>query len=1101
MGETINKILINVDISDAKPDGRPLYEYKISEEIFLNIKNLLTEQWNDNTYTYALFVIYAAELIRKEHTDGHLNWNNLFNPIRKNEFNNHNQRTNIVLEGLRYWGRVVFVSEIGSDRYLETLRLESGFPLNEGGNIAQLVKSTYQQIENFAQNETDLIPFIIFDAERFNIPNVLKQDSFYRLVSNICFKFFEWKQKYELGKQKNPVEHLSNQRVNWKDEMPMKIDGDKMISFFNNLISEISKIEKEVKNIIKVESRLIKTKEEIFDIKTYLTIPKGIYTHQEFGIDETVFNELNGDISIYFQCEGKSYYITKMSITVDRKISSLGLNNFSLPESLVGHKWSLYFTSSNSGLREEINLKNIFDIDNEEPKVFVEENDEWIFKGNAPIKIKESKCRVVFENPYNLEDENGLPFTGEFIGKTINKNLVYEVSQDCTLRNIKTSSDYVIKVNQQADNSNVIYFVDERFPARDTYNYLNENKNVYVGFPNVLIYNKILGVNRLFNDTIEYFDGNKWAKYDKASSLWGKIKFRFKDRLGDIIGYKTLTILPEDLAVTIKLQQGIISIHSNQDFQILQLRGEENFQHKREYGQTEIMVDSTGEYALRSLIHLKLVHPNYDKLDFKVPNPNLAEVFVNGDNKVSNQVEFSLSKIHGFALQFNNYSGRSIKKSFEIFLEDEHNRNLGDLKITKSIDLPANSSKRLTFYQYTSIFSLLFSLTQNTRAKVRIRLVNQPQKYIQIKNYDFELIYNRNDNKLYVDDPSYSGKLELNAFRLDKNFIPDNLHTFSLENNSDIMHYLPENGRWFVYSSSDFKFKIGPKVIVKGINEMNGNPEVPLNELSEGSGLNFEPRIRRFKEFFDGRYLDFSHDVWRELYDLYQATKHLPMNALDVWKGLVKSPKGMLTFLLSSYADTELIKRITDEMGFIWHFISLYRWKETYGEWLISIPNMPFNENHRDLLKQNKLQLIESLELFCLKEYLIGNLINLPNIILQDLINVDINGSDGNLGLRSRHPEGLWANYASDFINKKFWELPNTLKDMIPHIHQEFQKSVVFLPVIMAYHSVNGNHIMVRELTPEILLGFKLNMEFDKTYFDDVYAKVQGFCINQFYDN
>lgn len=1097
MTDIVKKILNGNRMSVENPDARPLYEYKISDEIFQEIKNLLSKQWEENEETYALFVIYAAEMIRKEHTDGHLNWNDLFNPIGKNELNNHNQRSNIVINGLNFWGRSVFISENGAE-YIETLRLESGIILNENSsNITNLIKSAYQTVENLVLNEDELLPFIKFDAEKYRIPSVLKQESFFRLVANLCFKFYEWKQRYNLGLQPNPVNYLTNQRPNWKDEMPMKIEGNNMISFFNNLISEISKIEKEIKNVIKVESKLIKTKEEIFDIKSYLTIPKGIYTYQEFGIDETVFNDLNGDISIYFECEGKSYFITKMSITVDRKISSLGLNNFPLPESIVGHKWALYFTSSNSGLREEINLINIFDIDNEEPKVFVEANGEWLFKGIAPIKIKDSKCRVVFDSQYNLEDSNT-----DSIGKTLSENFVYEVSQNCTLRNIETSTDYVIKLNQESDNTNVISFLDERFPTRETYNYLAENKNVYIGFPKVLIYNKVLGINGFFNGIIEYFKDNHWYIYDKSTSLWGKIKFRFKDRLGDVIGYKTLTILPEDLTVGINIQQSIISIHSNQDFKILQLRGDENLELIRENGQTQIIVDPIGEDALKSLIKLKLVHPNFDILDFKVPNPNLAEVFVNGDNQVSNLVEFSLSKIHGFALQFNNYSDRSIKKSFEIFLEDEHNLNLGDLKITKSIDLPANSSKRIPLYQYTSIISLLFSLTQNTRAKIRIRLVNQPQKYIQIKNYDVELIYNGNDNLLYVDDSSYSGNLDLNAFRLDEKFVPDNLLTFSLENNSDIMHNLPENGRWFIYSSSDFKFKIAPKVIVKGINEMNGNREIPINALSEGSNLNYSDRIKSFKDYFDAKYLDFTHDVWRELYDLYQATKHLPMNALDVWKGLVKSPKGMLTFLFSSYADTELIKRITNEMGFIWHFISLYRWKETYGEWLKSIPDKPLIENYSELLRQNKLQLIESLELFCLKEYLLGSLNNLPSQILRFLINDDINGNEGNLGLRSRHPEGLWANYASDLINQKFWTLPNILKEMIPHIHQEFQKPVVFLPVIMAYHSVVGNHINVREeLKPEMLLGFKLNMDFDKAYFDDVYAKVQGFCINQFYKN
>jgi hypothetical protein len=1083
MGETINKILINVDISDAKPDGRPLYEYKISKEIFLNIKNLLTVQWNDNEYTHALFVIYASELIRKEHTDGHLNWNNLFNPIGKNEFNNHNQRSNIVLKGLKFWGRSVFISENGAEEYIETLRLESGFPLNERGNIAQLVKSTFQQIENFVQNENDLMPFIMFDSERFNIPNVLKQDSFYRLISNICFKLFEWKSKYELGKQQRPVEYLSIQRPNWKDELPMRIDGVNMISFFNNLISEISKIEKEVRNIIKVESKLIETQEKIFDIKTYLNIPKGIYTHEAFGIDETVFNELNGDISIYFECEGTSYYITKMSITVDRKVSSLGLNNFSLPESLIGHKWSLYFTSSNSGLREEINLKNVIDFDNEEPKVFVEENSEWLFKGIAPIKIKEFKCRVVFNSHYNVQDSNAT-----IIGKTLNEYFVLEAAQDCKLRNNVTSADYVIKLNQQSDNSNVIHFIDKQFPARNTYNYLTENKNVYIGFPKVLIYNKVLGINGFFNGTIEYSVDSRWDIFDKSSSLWGIIKFRFKDRRGDIIAYKTLTILPKDLTIHIDANPGVVNIQSNEKFQVYQLRAGLDHLLESANGQTTIIINPIGEDALKSFINLKLVHPNFDLIDFKVPNPNLAEVFVNGDNQVIKHVEFSLSKIQGLGIQFNEYSGERDIKKLEIFLEDEYQPDLKRLKITKIVDLPGNSSKRVPLYQYIPLLNLLFSLTRNTRAKVRISLANNnPHMYIHAKIYDFELKYNGNDNLLYMDDHTYTGNLDLNAFRLDKEFTLNKLLSISLENKSDVMCKLPEDGSWFVYGSNEFSFKIAPKVIVKGDSQINGDPEIPINALSEGSNLKYLDRIKSFKEFFDARYLDFSHDVWRELYDLYQATKHLPMNALDVWKGLVKSPKGMLTFLFSEYRDPKLIKQLTDQLGFLWQLVSIHKWNESFNTWLDIDTNIHNIEDLKSTLD----------EILGLKNLLIN--LNKPDMEEQfnNEINVAINGTGGKPGVRGRHDNGSWPTYAYEFINTKFNQLPTQIKNIIPCVDNRNEKSVIFLPVILAYHSVNGNYILVNELSPEILLSFKLNMDFDRTYFDDVYAKIQGFCINQ----
>jgi len=224
---------------------------------------------------------------------------------------------------------------------------------------------------------------------------------------------------------------------------------------------------------------------------------------------------------------------------------------------------------------------------------------------------------------------------------------------------------------------------------------------------------------------------------------------------------------------------------------------------------------------------------------------------------------------------------------------------------------------------------------------------------------------------------------------------------------------------------------------------------------------------------------------------------------LDVWKGLVKSPKGMLTFFFSHYSDSSLIQKVSEELGFVWHFVPVFRWQEVFSTWSESMLNSDVNTALIEVFKSGKLSKIKNeLGLFSLVELLVQQFQPINIQLLTVLIKSDINGENGRLGVRTRHPEGVhWASYASEFIQEKFNQLPDELKRIIPAGLNNWQKPVVYLPVILAYQSINSWFIQIKELSPETLLGIKLNMDFDRTYFDDVYSKVQGFCFNNYFNN
>ena len=62
--EYLKKFLLERNLD--KPDGRPLYEYKISNERYQELKSILNSTWRNHLGFEACFVLYAVEFLRAE---------------------------------------------------------------------------------------------------------------------------------------------------------------------------------------------------------------------------------------------------------------------------------------------------------------------------------------------------------------------------------------------------------------------------------------------------------------------------------------------------------------------------------------------------------------------------------------------------------------------------------------------------------------------------------------------------------------------------------------------------------------------------------------------------------------------------------------------------------------------------------------------------------------------------------------------------------------------------------------------------------------------------------------------------------------------------
>lgn len=1081
-----------------EPDARPLYGYKISNGRYNALKVLLQEYWENSIECNACFVLYSVEFLRAESHEGHLRWDYIFNSILKSKFNNPQSRTKIIESGLLYWKRDVFRGQ--NREFLETLRFESGLPnssLNDNNNLSSLIKSTFQLVESYKLLEEDLIPLIQEKIEKHPIPAVLQQKNFYGLVVQLCFKFLEFKEKFDLSNQPNPTEYLQDQLTSWRTEMPLKIEGDRMNDFFNRMISDISKLKKLEPLALDLETILTEDSGG-HRLKTFLTIPKGVYSHEALGLKEEEFNKLPGYFSLNLEIDGKVKYLTSFTKLSSNKISARGLVGFQIPVDLVNQEWFLSFTSDNLEVRIETELSKYFKVRSTDLLVFIEDNQgNWVYRGSGPLKIKDSRCKLLMDESRFSINNLEIQKTGE----TVNGLSVFQVGLDCLIHDIENQTEFWIRMAQEIDSNKVLDFSQSKLPESGSFDFLKENHNLFLGFPRVYLLDRKLGLKEIFLGTVEVL--NEHRNWDILNPMvFGRKRFRFKDRNGNILGVKILNILPSDFKVNINSNNRLIEFYSEQQLRLLRPRNGVESVINSTGQKTVINIDPVDNDSTKTFIGLGLDFHNGDIMKINVPNPNFTEIFVNGDGEVLERSSYSLSNIHGLSITINNYKGIAERKTYTLKLFDIHDHEASSLVIKKEFVVNPNSTKILPLYQWGPSINQLFSLTKNTRSKVRIAS-SKPHHYIEISKYELDLIYDPTSGILSTPDQGVNLNISLSAFRLDNLFNSDDLVDLEITNNNyNIIKALPYEGIWFVFSKSDSSKTIFPKVIIKGgINDRIDDR--PIQYLWEGSLMGYDQRIARFKEFFDNHYLNFDHPVWKELHELYKITEHLPISAMDVWKGLVKSPKGMLTFFFSLYADSTLIQKVSQELGFIWQLVPIFRWKEVFSAWVEQMQQSEIYYKHVDIFKSTKLSIIKNeLGLDGLIDLLNQNPQAISVPLLGFLMNSDINGEEGKLGIRTRNPDGVyWASYVGEFIIEKFKQLPEDLKNILPNGLLEWQKPVIYLPVIMAYHSVNRNLIKALEFNPEILLGIKLNMDFDKTYFDDVYSKVQGFCFTQYYYN
>jgi hypothetical protein len=224
---------------EGKPDGRPLYQYRVNGQEFSSLESILNDAWDPGSSRSsgnALFVLFASECWRREYNGGHWSWELITSRLLHGDYDYQNL-SSAVEDGFNYWKREVHRFPGTSHRdFLGTVVSESGIPdyaLREGNRLRILILGSFKRFGEiaFSEDRLSMVASIVPD----NFPQVLKQVPFYRLIETIVDDLRELKVGYDLGRQNNPVLYLDNHVPGWRERFPVQVDSETGAQFLEEI--------------------------------------------------------------------------------------------------------------------------------------------------------------------------------------------------------------------------------------------------------------------------------------------------------------------------------------------------------------------------------------------------------------------------------------------------------------------------------------------------------------------------------------------------------------------------------------------------------------------------------------------------------------------------------------------------------------------------------------------------------------------------------------------------------------------------------------------------------------------------------------------------
>jgi hypothetical protein len=249
----------------TRPDGRPLYSYKITADHYVQLTELVQTSISGHNRNRqaspnlpALFCLYAAETFRREHSEGPWSWNTVFEPLAVAAPGNITIGE-WVTQGLKYWNRPLLKNRRGN-LYLVTIACEGGLPLRllqrENTHLSQFFREILDQYDQQYGQGYDAAEQLA-QQHAYRLPRSLQQEPVYRFAGQLISKIGELQPL--VADAADPIKALDEKTPDWRNQLPLRMDDKNAEVLLNGLVYRSKELAEERNAKLLWQARLINT--------------------------------------------------------------------------------------------------------------------------------------------------------------------------------------------------------------------------------------------------------------------------------------------------------------------------------------------------------------------------------------------------------------------------------------------------------------------------------------------------------------------------------------------------------------------------------------------------------------------------------------------------------------------------------------------------------------------------------------------------------------------------------------------------------------------------------------------------------------------------
>jgi hypothetical protein len=730
----------------ARPDGRALYAYQITNTEFKDLASILKDSisnfssWNPGSDR--LFVCYSAEWWRRDYQGGVWKWADVFDSIGWPHLT-PGGRQKIVSEGLNYWKRGLDHHIGGNTAYLMTLVTEGGFPMqlidHSNSHLSHYLRIILNDYIRYSSAGISAIK--ISEGHGLKLPPSFRKQPVYQLAADLIETVFDLS-KYLDEKVKDPFKELESLYPNWREKLPLFMGDNNARGLINGLLSQASSSKTLKYNRLKIK-RFFSDENGTLQHKALIESPSEIpisLLSDELGVSADLLPRslelvayIDGSINkVASLTKGSEQYYVYLRSSESLQLS---LNFFSDIELRIveygGGNLGGLIVSGSDRLREDM------------PISCYKDNDKYIVIGQGRIRSRFDRIYTSF--PVGCLIESGLSFCKELCD--INSKGLHDgnnwfvVSGKVVIR-LKDGSKYSLATGEILDNN-----INHVMQGDRLYLYEVKGLPVYSGMPRLFQFDSATH-NEVSHSAIYWASSrftDKWYSLEDKEP-YGLVKVRVMQDEESVYS-ASFTVLPRSFFV--KLNPGV-DISDGSIF----LSGVDGLKASIDikevftsisYSEDGIKIKCKANTHFSGKIPIELIWPDLSRCVIKVPFPSQGVSFINDDGCKIIKPRISLHELPGISVVAASHDNRC-----RFVIEGRLRSSDISHSIARSLYFTRNIPKIFDGYftfELADIWQLvndLFSYSADIDAIVLLELTlnGKPLSRLEVTQFHSQLVFN-----------------------------------------------------------------------------------------------------------------------------------------------------------------------------------------------------------------------------------------------------------------------------------------------------------------------------------------------------------------------